>query len=219
MCCLAFFGFLRVSEFTIPTEGSYNPSSYLSLKDVAIDNRKVPRILQLTLKKSKTDTFKQGSKVYVGATDNIICPIKAILAYLTKRTDQPGPLFITKEGKGWTVAMFRTALKSFLAELKVDKRRQNTHSFRIGAATSASLSNVSDSYIQLLGRWHSNAFQRYIKPPPQEVAKFSKTLVSGLFRKNYIVQRTLGSYCMYAYILYIMQRISMNNYITLSNKR
>ena len=25
MCCLAFFGFLRVSEFTIPTEGSYTP--------------------------------------------------------------------------------------------------------------------------------------------------------------------------------------------------
>jgi len=51
MCCLPFFGFLRVSEFIIPTKGSYDPSSHLSLKDVAIDNRKVPRILQLTLKK------------------------------------------------------------------------------------------------------------------------------------------------------------------------
>ena len=30
MCCLAFFGFLRVSEFTIPREGAYKPSCHLS---------------------------------------------------------------------------------------------------------------------------------------------------------------------------------------------
>jgi len=151
----------------------------LSLKDVAIDNRKEPRLLQLALKQSKTDTFKQGCKVYVGATDNIICPIKAVISYLSKRTNQPGPLFITKDGKGWTAAMFRAALKSLLVKLKVDKDHYNTHSFWIGAATSASLLNVPDSHIQLLGRWRSNAFQRYIKPPPSELAKFSKTLVSG----------------------------------------
>ena len=45
MCCLAFFGFLRVSEFTIPTEGSYDPSRHLSLNDIAVDNRKKPRLL------------------------------------------------------------------------------------------------------------------------------------------------------------------------------
>jgi len=66
MCCLAFFGFLRVSEFTIPTDGSYDPSSHFSLKDVA---RKEPRLLELALKQSKTDTFKEGYQVYVGATD------------------------------------------------------------------------------------------------------------------------------------------------------
>jgi len=70
MCCLAFFGFLRVSEFTIPTDGSYDLSSHLSLKDVAIDNRKEPRLLQLALKQLKTDTFKQGCKVYVGQASN-----------------------------------------------------------------------------------------------------------------------------------------------------
>ena len=50
MCCLAFFGFLRVSEFTIPTEGSYDSSCHLSLGDIAVDNRKKPRLLQLFLK-------------------------------------------------------------------------------------------------------------------------------------------------------------------------
>lgn len=176
MCCLAFFGFLRVSEFTIPSEGSYDSSRHLSLEDVAIDSKIKPRVLQLFLKESKTDPFKQGAKVFLGATDSTICPIKAVLGYLAKRNHQPGPLFITKEGKGWTSAMFRAALKSLLVELNVDKQCYNTHSFRIGAATSASLLNMSDTHIQLLGRWRSNAFVRYIKPPPSKVARFSKTL-------------------------------------------
>ena len=55
MCCLTFFGFLRVSEFTIPTEGFYDPSRHLSLNDIAVDNRKKPCLLQLSLKESKTN--------------------------------------------------------------------------------------------------------------------------------------------------------------------
>ena len=111
MCCLAFSGFLRISEFTISTEASYDPSRHLSLSDIAVDDRKKPCLLQLSLKESKTDPFKQGVKVYVGATDNQVCPIKAMLAYLNRRGKQPGPLFITKEGTGWTGAMFHAGLK------------------------------------------------------------------------------------------------------------
>ena len=102
MCSLAFFGFLRVSEFTLPTESSYESSHHLSLSDIAVDNRKTPRLLQLSLKESKTDPFKQSVKVYLGATDTPVCPIKAILSYLSRRGKKPGPLFITKRGTGWT---------------------------------------------------------------------------------------------------------------------
>jgi len=31
------------------------------------------------LKQSKTDPYKQGTKVYIGATDIAICPVKAVL--------------------------------------------------------------------------------------------------------------------------------------------
>ena len=41
-CCLAFFGFLRSSEFTIPTQSSYDPEVHLSVKDVAVDNKAKP---------------------------------------------------------------------------------------------------------------------------------------------------------------------------------
>ena len=106
MCCLAFFGFLRVSKFTIPLEGSYDSSRHLSLQDVTVDNRAKPRLLQLFLKQSKTDPFKQDAQVYIGATNTTICPVKAVLSYLARRSSHPGPLFITKEGKGWTNSMF-----------------------------------------------------------------------------------------------------------------
>ena len=98
MCCLAFFGFLRVSEFTIPKEGSYNSSRHLSLSDTAVNNREKPWLLQLSLKQSKTDSFKHGIKVFVGATDGMVCPIKVIFAYVEKANDQVH--FITKEGIG-----------------------------------------------------------------------------------------------------------------------
>ena len=71
--------------------------------------------------------------------------------------------------------MFRAGLKSLMENLKLDKRRYNTHSLRIGAATSASLAKLPDTHIQILGRWRSNAFKRYIRPP-HEVANMSKVI-------------------------------------------
>ena len=51
-CCLAFFGFLRSSEFTIPSQSSYDPEVHLSVKDIAVDNRVKPRMLKVSIKQS-----------------------------------------------------------------------------------------------------------------------------------------------------------------------
>ena len=110
MCCLAFFGFLRISEFTTPGDSPYDPASHLSLNDIAVDSRANLRLLQLPLKQSKTDLFKQSVTVHLGATDSPVCPVKAVLLYLVKRDTRPGPLFITSEGKGWTRRMFCASL-------------------------------------------------------------------------------------------------------------
>jgi len=147
MCCTAFFGFLWVSKFTIPAGGSYDPSCHLSLQGVVVDNRANPHLLQIFLKWSKTDPFKQGVKVYMGATDSTVCPIQAVLSYLKQRSTKLGPLFITEKGKGWTRSMFSSSLKSILHKLKLDQHCYNTHSFQVGAATSASLAQLSDACI------------------------------------------------------------------------
>ena len=59
--------------------------------------------------------------------------------------------------------MFSSALDTLLTLLKLDYRHYNTHSFRIGAATSAAQAMNPGSQIKVLGCWQSNAYQRYIK--------------------------------------------------------
>jgi len=100
-----------------------------------------------------------------------------MLAYLALRGGQAGPLFITKEGRGLTRLAFSSALDSLLSKLKLDHKKYNTHSFRIGAATSATQAGIPDSQIKMLGRWQSDAYQRYIKTPPMELANLTKQLV------------------------------------------
>ena len=46
-CCLAFFGFLRCGEFTVPAQNAYDPAEHLSLPDIAIDSRISPSVIQV----------------------------------------------------------------------------------------------------------------------------------------------------------------------------
>ena len=45
------------------------------------------------------------------------------------------------------------------------KNLYQAHSFRIGAATAAAESGLSDIQIQCMGRWKSAAFKKYIRIP------------------------------------------------------
>ena len=129
-------------------------------------------MVHIRIKQSKTDPFRQGVYIYLGRTDNNICPVKAILPYLALRGNVPGPLFILKNGRRLTRQIFSVTLDGLLEELHFKKEHLNTHSFHIGAATSAKA-------IQMLGRWKSNAYKLYIQTPPQEIANLSKVLAAG----------------------------------------
>jgi len=152
-CCTAFFGFLRSSEFTVPSPQQYDPDTHLSLSDVTVDNRQAPEVVRLHIKQSKTDPYREGVYIYLGKTHQSICPVEAIITYLEVRGPQPGPLFIMSDNTMLTRSMFASALHGILRKLHLDARLFNTHSFRIGAATSAKEAGISDVHIKTLGRW------------------------------------------------------------------
>ena len=58
-CCLCFFAFLRAGEMTVPSDKEYDEAVHLSVKDVAVDNSRNPSVMQIRIKQSKTDPFRQ----------------------------------------------------------------------------------------------------------------------------------------------------------------
>jgi len=80
-CSLAFFGFLRSIEFTVPCQDLFNEEAYLSLGDLSVDSRAAPQLLRVTMKQSKTDPFRKGVTLTLGKTGNFLCPVEAILPY------------------------------------------------------------------------------------------------------------------------------------------
>ena len=88
-----FFSFCRSGEITIPHDGAYDPNTHLSFSDVAVNNAKRPSIISLLIKQSKTDQGREGTKVVIGKTGDDLCPVSALLAYLSQRGNNPGPLF------------------------------------------------------------------------------------------------------------------------------
>ena len=74
-------------------ENKYDPSVHLSFSDIAVDNAESPNMISLNIKRSKTDQGAVGVRVILGKTDNDLCPVSALLAYLARRGDSPGALF------------------------------------------------------------------------------------------------------------------------------
>ena len=64
-----------------------------------------------------------------------------------------------------------------LQQAGIDHKQYATHSFCIGAATTAKEASISDVHIKMLGHWKSNAYQLYVKTPRAEL---SKQMVLGL---------------------------------------
>ena len=168
-----FFGFLRTGESTMPTSDAYDPDVHLNLSDLTLHSHTNPSVMRLTIKQSKTDPFSQGINIFLGKTETAICPVRAIIDYITVRSPNPGPLFTLPTGAPLTRGYLVTQLQATLRKAGLDESQYNGHSFRIGAATTAAQHGLQDLLIQILGKWRSEAYKSYIKLPRMQLAQVS----------------------------------------------
>ncbi|KAK1892785.1 DNA polymerase subunit delta-2 [Dissostichus eleginoides] len=106
MFLLAFFGFLRCSEFA-STSSAYNPHHHLSLSNI--------------LRRTKTDQLGISFPIYIFRLNSYLIPYEPLTKYLSA-----------------------------------------SHSFHIGAASTAARLGIFDQTIQVLGHWLSQANHAYI---------------------------------------------------------
>ena len=176
-CCLAFFGFLRCSEFTVPSLANYDPRRHLSLSDISVDNTASPSVLYVSIKASKTDQFFKGAVLAIGLSGTPVCAVRAVSHSLHLRGSTPGPLFLLPNGHPLSRQLLSTFLQDRL-KLCGFPGHYAPHSFRIGAATTAAAAGLPDHLIKALGRWRSEAYQTYISLPTARLSQVASVLVS-----------------------------------------
>ena len=167
---LAFFGMLRVSEYTSSHAQSYVPEHTLLVEDVFL----IESTLHISLKKSKTDPFRVGSVVRLVQTNCRFCPVLAFRIFSYLRGTRSGPLFIFENGSFLTRCRLSSMLQRVFPFANI-----NTHSFRIGGASAASSAGIPDSSIRILGRWSSDAFLRYLRFSDDDIAGFLSRMSLG----------------------------------------
>ena len=176
VACTAFFGFFRLGELLLDAQTAFNPAIHLAWGNIGVNNPAHPSMTCVRLKQSKTDRFRMGVKIILGHTGSVLCPVAALLGYIARRGDCPGPFFLDSAVKPLVKPRFVVEARSILIALEVPQDQYVGHSFWIKAATSTTLVGVENSTIQLLGQWQSGAFLRYVRTPAEQLAKLSVVL-------------------------------------------
>ena len=93
------FGFLHSGEVCNPGEKAFVKGAHLTMQDIHVDNLANPQSVQVRIKASKTDPLRQSVLVYVGCTNQPLCPVSALLVYMVRRATLGLPPLLL--GKGW----------------------------------------------------------------------------------------------------------------------
>ena len=159
---LAFFGFLRISEFTCSSR--FNPNLHLTASDIKFFRSFAsPHYMNVEIKASETDPFRKSMTLVIGKTLQVTCSVNAIKKYLdTIPKSCKGPLFVYANGKRLTRQHLTRELRYLLSRLWLSSSNYASCSFRIGTATSAAASGLPSWLIKTLVRWTSDCFETYI---------------------------------------------------------
>ena len=163
----AFFGFMRVSEIAVGSR-QHLRDSVLCCHDVTFSQLTAKdQSVTIQLRQSKNNQRGPPQCIHlVENTDQYLCPVSALRQFSAIRPQFLGPYFCHFDGSPLTQYQFNAVLQEALAFIGLDGARITSHSFRIGAASSASQLGVANNDIQCMGRWRSDAFLTYVRPLP-----------------------------------------------------
>ena len=165
---VAFFGFLRVSEYTSTHKTKYDPSTTLLLSDVHL----LGNAANIMIKASKTDPFRQGVTIRLAQNNTHLCPLNALRTFIPIHPTKQGPLFTFHNKKLLTPK----DLNQLLLDTTNGMVNISSHSLRIGAASTAAAMGCPKWLIQNMGRWASDCFRSYIRISDATIAEASRTL-------------------------------------------
>jgi site-specific recombinase XerD len=151
MYTLMFHAFLRIGEVT-------QSPNVLQLQNIEVNTQGVT----VTFVKFK---HHKGPPVYlhIPPAHSMVCPCKQVTKFLKWRGNRPGPLFIFPDGNPIPPRYFSMQLNLSLNWGNLVNANIKPHSFRIGAATYAATQGFTSTQIRQMGRWNSNAFEKYIR--------------------------------------------------------
>ena len=160
---LSFYGFLRASECLS-----------LTWSDMLIHDDH----LTITLRQSKTDPFRRGQSIQVYSSLTTTCPVQALNKYANLITaKQPHHLvFCAGTYSPLSHPQLTAEVRQLLSCTGMSPSDYASHSFRIGAATTAAAVGLPPYLIKTLGRWNSNAYMCYTRCPQSVIAATSQQL-------------------------------------------
>ena len=101
--------------------------------------------IHIHIKTSKNDPFRHGCTIKIAITGNDICPVTALKHFLSLHPTNQGPLFTYKDG----TYLIRRRLNAILkVAIPPSTQPTSSHSFRIGAATTAAAAGFPRWLIQ-----------------------------------------------------------------------
>ena len=107
-------------------------------------------------------------RITVADTNTSTCPVRALYRYcaLVPSTNRVGPLFNGGRFAPLSRVHITSVVRLLLQGTSVNQAHYSSHSFRIGATTTAAAARLPASLIKTLGRWKSNAYESYVQFPP-----------------------------------------------------
>lgn len=137
-----------------------------------------PDHFSLQLTNNKNQQTGQGFGINYYKTINIWCPVDILDQLSSKFAAAPldSPLLPFPK-QPLASKQLISHVRILLANLGLNPKQFSGHSFRIGAASSASKQGVLSHVFKYMGRWQSACYSQYIPDPHDEIIQAFATLL------------------------------------------